>query len=48
MAGSAGREFGAETIIYEEVSAYFEGKRSLDQVMEIIMNRLGLYLEERR
>ena len=48
VAGSAGREFGAETIIYEEVSAYFEGKRSLDQVMEIIMNRLGLYLEERR
>lgn len=47
-ANSVFRDFGAETIIYEEAAAYFEGRRSLDQVMEIIMNRLRLYLAERR
>ena len=48
VADDIDREFGAEKIIYEEVPAYYEGTRSLDQVMEIIMNRLNLYLQERK
>lgn len=48
VTGDGDREFGAEEIIYEEVLAYFRGERSLDQVMEIIMNRLNLYFQERK
>ncbi|MBP5283010.1 MAG: extracellular solute-binding protein, partial [Lachnospiraceae bacterium] len=36
------------TIIYEEAAPYFEGQKSLDQVVDAISNRVGLYLAEQR
>ena len=35
-----------EDIFYEELPLYFEGKRSLDETVEILDNRVQLYLNE--
>lgn len=35
-----------ETIIFEEVTAYWSGTKSLDDIIEVIQNRVQLYLDE--
>lgn len=48
---SAAYEFteddGAWNIIYEEAGAYFAGDRSIEQTMEILQNRMDVYLSEK-
>lgn len=34
-------------IIYEEASCYYSGQKSIEEVMELIENRISLYLEEK-
>ena len=34
------------TIVMEEAPAYFEGQKSLDEVTDIIQNRVQLYVDE--
>lgn len=36
------------TIISEEAEGYLAGQRSLDEVTEVIQNRVSLYLEEQK
>ena len=33
-------------IIYEEAEGYFQGQKDVDKVMEVIQNRVGMYLQE--
>lgn len=35
-------------ILYEEAAPYFEGQKTLDQVIDVITNRVSLYLAEQR
>lgn len=48
---SAAYEFteddGAWNIIYEEAGAYFAGDRSIEKTMEILQNRMDVYLSEK-
>lgn len=37
-----------DRIISKEAEYYFTGEKSLEEVVEIINNRVGLYLEEYR
>lgn len=37
-----------KAIIFEEVSGYFEGKKELEEVLEVIQNRAQLYMQENR
>lgn len=38
---------GAWNIIYEEAGAYFAGDKSLEETMEILQNRMSVYLDEK-
>ena len=40
--------YEVRTIISEEAAGYFEGKRSVEETMEILHNRVQLYLDERK
>lgn len=40
-------DYGAWNIIYEETGSYFSGDKSLEEVMEVIQNRMGVYLDEK-
>ena len=33
-------------IIYEEVEGYFQGQKDVESVVNVIQNRVGLYLQE--
>ena len=37
-----------KTIIYEEAAEYFSGSKTLSEVVEVIENRVELYLKENR
>lgn len=39
---------GAWNIIYEEAGAYFAGDRTIEKTMEILQNRMDVYLSEKR
>lgn len=42
-------KWGKETeILLEEVSMYFSGQRSIDDTVQVIQNRVNLYLQERQ
>ena len=46
---NGGKEFTTaeiQKIIDEEVSAYFQGEKEIQEVCEIIQNRVQLYLDE--
>ena len=36
-----------EKIVYEEIQAYFADQKSIDDVIELINNRVSLYISER-
>lgn len=40
-------DYGAWNIIYEEAGSYFSGDKSLEEVMEALQNRMGVYLDEK-
>lgn len=46
-AGFRHSEAAVELIIREEIQAYFAGQKTIEEVMDIIQNRVDLYVEER-